>query len=202
MRLLKRIALRVVIAAKVIGQLVYDYLRRNRLLKPVGTLAALLLIITVIWMLSPDDLQKHINEREVLHIGLGFALYALFGRLLLVFERKRGRSFGWNGWYFIPLAMLLSINATNEWGIAMTRAPPDWPDIPLPWWGGDWERALRRDDHTGDDYWLRWKSVADMAAWALGALLCAWRDYFLADRLTTARQDYLARIAARRARRG
>ena len=186
MNTLRRIAFNALLAPYVAFQATAQYLGRNKLWKPVGVLLGLFATVAVVYALAPPELRAHINARETLHVGFGFGLYGLFGRLLLAFERKRGRNFGWIGWYFIPLVALLSINATNEWGFAMTAIPPDCANPG--YWGGDWARAE-------GNWQLQLKSIADMAAWALGALLCGWRNYFCAEREWIARVDYIHRKA-------
>ena len=185
--------IRAAIFAALIGlRAVYQYIGRHKL--PFAVFGGLLAVIAAVWMNAKvrglDDLAAHILNREfAVHIGLGFALYGLFGRLLLVAERKRGRHLDWLPWYFVPLCILLSINATNEWLVAMTGRPDGWPEgRPLTWFGGDWKRAQIMQSAP-----TMLKSIADMAAWAFGALACAWRDYFMGERLWLARADYLHR---------
>ena len=168
---------------------VYGYLKRNRIVKPVAVLAGLLVGTFVVWLSAPPELKRHIVQREVLHLGFGYTLVALFGRVLMALEGARNVRFGFIAWNFLPVAFLLSINATNEWLFAMTP-PPLLNDGTLAvkcGWGigcGDWQRNLGTPE--------QWKSIADMCVWAFAALLCPWRDYKMAPRLMAAREDYLA----------
>ena len=174
---------------------VYGYLRRNRLRKVAATFGALLLTIFAVWILAPPELRDHINAREVLHVGFGFSLCALFWIVVSILQRRRGRRFAWQVRYFLPLAMLLSINATNEWGLAMTFSVDHWPESePLIYLGGDWARAGKLAELTDGAHggWkLQMKSIADMAAWAFGALACLWFLYKEADGIWEARSDRL-----------
>ena len=177
---------------------VYGYLRENRILKPVATLSALLLTVTVVWLMAPPDLKKHITAREVLHIGFAGMLYALFWRLVTVAERlsNKGQAvyhrYSWAVRYFGPMAILLTINSINEFGFAMTGEPKGWPEgEPLIRLGGDWARALVMA--KANDYYdmLKWKSIADLAAWAFGALTMAWFLYKEGESIWHARSDRL-----------
>ena len=173
---------------------VYGYMERNRLRKPVavfaGLLATILIVMGVAKATGNDDLVTHIANREfAVHMGLGFGLYALFWTICSILQRRRGRRFDWRVRYYLPLVMLLSINATNEWGFAMTPKPEYCKaSAECGWIGGDWERAKHKPDGSAP---LMLKSIADMSAWAFGALLCAWWAYKEGEGIWHARADRL-----------
>lgn len=185
------------IAAREVWDRTIGYLRRNRLRKVVavfgGLLATILAVMAIAAARGDFDLVGHIANREfAVHIGLGFGLYALFWVVTSILQRRRGRRFDWRVRYYLPVAMLLAINATNEWGIAMTPKPKYCYEPAVVaqggcgFLGGDWARALK-----GGDPPLMLKSIADMAAWAFGALATAWFLYKEADGIWEARHDRL-----------
>ena len=168
---------------------VIRYIRKHWL--PFSIFGSLLaVILTVIAVAPTKELQGHIFNREfAVHFGWGALLYMYFSRLVLFLERRRSKRtvnfkrLGWRAWYFLPLAIMLAINATNEWLFSFTQIWPwDWVN-PL---GGDWARATRAGDLE-----KRWKSIADIAGWAFGGLATAWYTYFMAGRLFNARHDFL-----------
>ena len=222
MRILKNILGYLMMAFTVITGSIWSYIVRNRLVKIVAIFGGLLVTVATVWAIAPPELKPHINAREILHVGFGFTLYCLFMTMLILhiqgWVNKRHvvhSRFPWYVGYFAPLAFLLAINATNEWGIAMTGKPDMWPDLLSLTWRGDWFRAIEAARYLGGmdssalihvkgvedpvsvgylvEYWtaVKFKSIADLAAWAFGALAAAWFCYRLPEPLWHLRQDYL-----------
>ena len=185
MRILKTILQTIVMAVYFLFGKVTEYVGKHWL--PFAVFGGLLAVILAVYIDAGDDdeLKRHILNREFsVHLGWGALLFMLFTRLLLVFERTADKAIPWFVWYFAPLVVTLAINATNEWGIAMTPPPERCADCP--WLGGDWARAVEMGDQP-----LRWKSVADLAGWQFGGLVAAWWSYYMADQLAWARRHYL-----------
>ena len=187
MRIAKRIFEWLYMAAYLAVGLTTEWIARHKL--PVAVFGPLLGVIFAVWLEARGDgqLQDHILNREFsVHLGWGALLYMLLTRLIWVAEIRTKRYLDWFAWYLLPTAIIAAINATNEWVIAMTLAPVGCEGCHWGTVGGDWARAKIMGDEP-----LRWKSVADMAGWQIGALACAWYTYFMPRRLWRARIGYL-----------
>ena len=152
-----------------------------------GGLAATLLAVTAIAAIwGPSGFWRHVVQRNVeMHLLAGTALYVLFGRFQLLAERlyrkrsgKRSWRLPWPAWFFGPVAVILAISLTQEYGLSMLGESAGT-------WGGDWA-------YNKASLPERFKSLADTACWMWGALAGAWATYFMADRYDLARDDYLA----------
>ena len=174
---------------------VIGYISSNRLWKPIALFATLLSVIAAVTAIVPQEARAHVlNRNLVVHFGWACAAYLLLRRLVLAGERlyrKRKRHYGeglWRlaprVWYLLPAAILISINATNEWAFAFTE-PFNQP------WGGDWHRAVKGLIEPGPV--MKWKSVADIAGWLFGSLAAAWSCYYCGDRDHVANGDLRAK---------
>lgn len=122
---------------------------------------------------------EHWQDRELLHFGYGFALYALFQRLMLVFQRVCDKRFKypfawhWRTWFWTPVALVICIAMTQEFVWSLGAG-----------WGGDFW-----DNEVGSPF----KSFADVALWTCGATVMAWHTYFMAYQNSRYKRAYLER---------
>ena len=138
-----------------------------------GGLLVPTLVVSFMWAWAGKD-AMHVGGRQLLHLGWGALLYMLFSRLALVGERQAKVHFGWMLWYFLPIALVLAAALNQEFGWTVR----DWQIQP-----GDYRHFEDPVDKA--------KSFSDIPCWLFGAIVAAWRDYFMGHRLVVARNDYL-----------
>ena len=143
-----------------------------------GSFGILLAVTGYAYFWGPDGFWKHVWERNIqLHLFAGAGLYLLFSRLTLLYERLRDVEFGWFRWFLTPVACVMLISLTQEYGLSMMGETAGH-------WGGDF------------DFWTghpveRSKSFADNATWFFGSMAAAWYAYYMPARLSSARLQYL-----------
>ena len=153
-----------------------SWIGKNRLYFYVfGGLMAVVAVVSTIALSDTqhEGLGGHVWFRTLLHLPWGFVLYALFSRLLLFGERQSSRVCDWRTWNGVLIGLIVAIAVNQEFGFP-----------------GDFRHA--------DTLQLRLKSFADLAGWTFGALACAWRDYFMADRLHEVRGNRLEWLRLKR----
>ena len=217
MRLLKRIALRIVIAGKVLGQLAWDsvagYIRRNRLGWIVAGLGIGIGTTLVIAATHPDGAGHIMSRAFLVHWGWAALLMMLYSRLVILGERLYHRSrpawihVPWWAWYTIPAAAVVAGAAANEFLVGATRildlSGAAAAGVPYSTWiRGDYilaEQGLL-PALPGELPTPPAKSWSDIASWAFGSLTTAWYWYYCGDRLAAARYECLAWQDRRRRR--
>ena len=187
-----RVLLRIGTAAKVVGQLVWDYLRRHRLGPAVAILGALIavagvMIVGPLSIAGPEHARDAIG-RELLHLLGAMGLVPLFARLTLTAARARAKRHPgwipvpWGWWWLAPVAMILLMSITQEYIV-----PLDLAGQTAGTWGGDWRYW---SDQDGPARLLRYKSIADNMIWVFGALVSRWSSYYMADQDAAAGRGY------------
>ena len=184
MNTLRRIVVTCVLGVSSAFGSVARYLGPQRV--PIAVFGSLLAVILGVSLFAlangGEEVFAHVWQRNVeAHWGWGTAAYILFGRLLLVYERKRRLNLRWWWFYSLPYLALMACVCFQEF----------WP------WAFPKLGDFHREGITAGE---RWKSLGDLAGWSFGAIPGAWAIYFMAERYWHARADYL-RWKADRSRR-